>query len=303
MLNQRHVYQNLLQIVTPAQVRIDEPLGQYTSARVGGAADVLVFPKTSKEVIASVRLANELNIPYFIMGSGSNTIVRDGGIRGIVIILTALTKMTVRGERIRAQGGASLATLSRMALQHRLMGMEFACGIPGTVGGAIRMNAGAYGRDIADVIESAIVCTHEGSILRLTNEQLQLRYRHSVISEVRGTVLEASVRLTRGSYEEIESRMKALTLRREAKQPLDFPSCGSVFRRPPNDYAGRLIQACGLQGFQIGGAQVSVKHAGFIVNLGNAMASDYIQLIHHVQTVVEERFGILLETEVEIVGE
>ena len=238
-----------------------------------------------------------------MLGNGSNMVVRDGGVRGIVIHFNQLDKIEVQGTTIYAEAGALLIHVSKAAAKHGLTGFEFACGIPGSVGGAMAMNAGAYGGEIQDVIFSCKVVTREGEVLTLSKDELELGYRKSIIAEKNYFVLSSTFELQVGVQEEIDAKIADLTFQRESKQPLEYPSAGSVFKRPPGYFAGKLIQDCGLQGKGVGGAEVSTKHAGFIINKNNATATDYIQTIEMVQRTVKETFGVDLETEVKIVGE
>ncbi len=293
----------LLSVLRPDEIKIDEPLKNHTYTQIGGKADFLVFPETHEEVQKIVQETLQAGIPVTVLGNGSNVIIQDGGIRGVVLNLTRLTNISLTGKRIVADAGVPIIGVSRFALDQKLSGLEFACGIPGTVGGAVYMNAGAYGGEIADVIESVILLTENGQLVRLSKNELKLEYRKSIVAENGFTVLEATFLLEEGEYDKIQSKMAELTFMRESKQPLEYPSCGSVFKRPPGYFAGKLIQDCDLQGYQIGGAQVSKKHAGFIVNINHASAKDYIQLISHVQSTVQAKFHIALETEVKIIGE
>jgi len=301
--NGHHIYDKLIHITAKKNVMVDEQLKNHTYTHLGGKADFLVRPETYEEVQEIVKLANKENVPFTLLGNGSNLIVKDGGIRGIVMNLQQLTGIKVDNTTIIAQSGARIIDVSREALDERLAGLEFACGIPGSVGGALYMNAGAYGGEIKDVLTTAIVVDREGNLLTLTAEELDLDYRTSNIPDKRYIVLEATFELKHGDYGDIKAVMDDLTFKRESKQPLEYPSCGSVFKRPPGYFAGKLIQDSELQGSQIGGAQVSLKHAGFIVNKNKATATEYIDLIHHVQATVEGKFGVKLEREVKIIGE
>lgn len=297
------IYNTLISLTAEENVLKDEPLKDHTYTKLGGKADYFVTPTSYEEVQEIVLFANRENIDFTLLGNGSNLIVRDGGIRGIVMNLEKLSAIKTDGKSIIAESGARIIDVSRHALKQRLTGLEFACGIPGSVGGALYMNAGAYGGEIKDVLRSTLVCTKEGELLTLRAEELDLGYRTSNIPGNGYIVLEATFDLEKGNYDEIKAVMDDLTERRESKQPLEYPSCGSVFKRPPGFFAGKLIQDSNLQGVQIGGAQVSKKHAGFIVNIDNATASDYISLIEHVQKTVKEKFGVTLEREVRIIGE
>lgn len=290
--------EKLLQIMTEDEVKIDEPLSQYTYTKIGGNADYLLFPTTFEQLQQAYKIALLAEIPITILGNGSNVLIKDGGIRGAVFNLTKLANIRLEGDKVFAQSGAALIDTSRFALEQSLTGLEFACGIPGSIGGALYMNAGAYGGEIADVLESATVLTAEGEIISVQKEDLELGYRTSNIAKNNYVVIEAVFQLQAGSYDVIKAKMDELTYLRESKQPLEYPSCGSVFKRPPGYFAGKLIQDSNLQGTKIGGAQVSTKHAGFIVNVDNATADDYISLIKHVQKTVKENYDVNLETEV-----
>ena len=284
-------------------VKENEKLSHYTYTKTGGPADALVFPKTKDEVAAIVAWVNEKQIPLTVLGNSSNVIIKDGGIRGIVMILTEMNHMEVKRHRLIVQSGARLIDASRMALAERLSDLEFACGIPGSVGGAVYMNAGAYDGEVEEVIESVVVITREGKIKTYEKNELEFSYRHSKLQETNEIVLEVVFHLEKGKQETIKARMDDLTALRESKQPLEYPSCGSVFKRPTGYFTGKLIQEAGLQGLIWGGAQVSMKHAGFIVNINSATATDYIELIAHIKEVIMEHYGVPLETEVRIIGE
>lgn len=284
-------------------LKIDEPLCKYTMTKLGGTADLLVIPTTIEETEATVRYAYKNNIPLLLLGNGSNMVVRDGGVRGIVLHLSKLDEIKVEGTSIHAQGGANIIDVSKSAAANGLTGFEFACGIPGSVGGAMAMNAGAYGGEIQDVILQATVLTDSGELLVLSKEQLELGYRKSIITKKGYYVLSADFELVQGEQEAIDAKVADLTFQRQSKQPLEYPSAGSVFKRPPGYFAGKLIQDCGMQGKGYGGAEVSTKHAGFIVNKNKATASDYIETIKMVKAEVKKTFGVELELEVKIVGE
>lgn len=294
---------DLTQNINPANIKLDESLQQYTMTKLGGKADVFVLPETEEEAIAVIRYAHINNIPLLMLGNGSNMVVRDGGMRGIVVTFSHLDKIQINGDHVYAQSGALIKEVSKLAAASSLTGFEFACGIPGSIGGAMAMNAGAYGGEIKDIIISSKVLTKEGDILILSKEELELGYRQSSIAKKGYYVLSSEFQLAQGVQEEIDAKIADLTFQRESKQPLEYPSAGSVFKRPPGHFAGKLIQDSGLQGKGVGDAEVSTKHAGFIVNKGNATASDYIATIEMVQRVVKEKFGIDLETEVKIVGD
>ncbi|TLS35753.1 UDP-N-acetylmuramate dehydrogenase [Pseudalkalibacillus caeni] len=297
------VFSELKQLVKAENVKFDEPLFDYTYTKMGGNADVFVTPSTYEEAQKVIKYSIQHEVPVTFLGNGSNVIIRDGGIRGIVLSLANLTDISLKESKIVAQSGARIIDASRFALEHDLTGLEFACGIPGTVGGAVYMNAGAYGGELTDVLDHAVVLTSGGELLKVDKEELGLEYRKSLVAEKGYLVLEATFNMEDGNHDKIKEKMDELTYLRESKQPLEYPSCGSVFKRPPGYFAGKLIQDSELQGVQIGGAQVSTKHAGFIVNVDNATASDYIAVIEHVQKTVKEKFGVELEREVRIIGE
>lgn len=293
---------NMMREFPEIEIKQDEPLMHYTYTHTGGPADWLAFPKNVEEVQTLVAYANDHQLPLTVLGNASNLIVRDGGIEGLTLILTRMNKISVTGNRVTAEAGAAYIETTIAARDHSLTGLEFAAGIPGSIGGAIFMNAGAYGGETKEVVESATVLLPDGTIKRLTNEELDFGYRHSSVQDNHGVVLDATFSLQPGDHDEIAAKMDELNARRAAKQPLDLPSCGSVFKRPTGYFAGKLIHDAGLQGYTAGGAQVSTKHAGFIVNIDHGTASDYVAVIHHVQQTVKEKFGVSLQTEVRIIG-
>jgi UDP-N-acetylmuramate dehydrogenase len=283
-------------------IKQDEPLMNYTYTRTGGPADWLAFPESVDQVKQLVDYVREHQMPLTVLGNASNLIVRDGGIDGLTIILTRLNKITVKDNQVTAQAGASYIDTTIAARDHSLTGLEFAAGIPGSIGGAVFMNAGAYGGETQFVVTDATVMLPDGTIKHYDNQGLDFGYRHSSVQDNHGVVLDATFTLKPGNYDEIKAKMDDLNERRAAKQPLDLPSCGSVFKRPKGYFAGKLIHDAGLQGYTHGGAQVSTKHAGFIVNIDHGTASDYLAVIHHVQETVKAKFGVDLETEVRIIG-
>ncbi|MFD1774642.1 UDP-N-acetylmuramate dehydrogenase [Paenibacillus rhizophilus] len=297
------IEEDLQRLVPSGTIKSHESLKDHVFTKMGGRADILAAPSTYEEIQAVVTYAAGNGIKLTILGNGSNVIIRDGGVRGIVLQTPGLCDISFKDDVVIAQCGAQIIDTSRFALERKLTGLEFACGIPGTVGGALYMNAGAYGGEVADVLQSALAIDKTGAIVKLEGEDLKWGYRKSVFSSGDYLILEARFGLKPGTYEEIKAAMDKLTEMRESKQPLEYPSCGSVFKRPPGRFAGQLIQESGLQGTRIGGAEVSKKHAGFIINADNATASDYIGLIQHVRETVKGRFGVELETEVEIIGE
>ncbi|KYG30487.1 UDP-N-acetylmuramate dehydrogenase [Alkalihalobacillus trypoxylicola] len=298
------VYKDLLSILkNDENIKINQSLSYYTYTKTGGPADVIVFPTSIEQVQQIYMYTLENQLPLTILGNASNLIIKDGGIRGVVMILTEMKQVNRDGYVIKAQSGAAIINVSRFALEHSLTGLEFACGIPGSIGGALYMNAGAYGGEVSDVLVEASVLTKEGQLKTISADQLELGYRTSNIEANGYLVLEATFRLTEGNPAEIKAKMDELTFLRESKQPLEYPSCGSVFKRPPGHFAGKLIQDSHLQGKRIGGAEVSTKHAGFIVNVDGATATDYLELIAHVQNEVRNKFSVELEREVRVIGE
>lgn len=281
-----------------------EPMKKHTSFRIGGNADIYISPKSSEEIQSILFLAKKYDVPVTVMGNGSNLLVSDKGIRGIVIqIGEDMSTILVKGEKITAQAGALLKTIGEKALQSSLEGFAFAGGIPGSLGGAVCMNAGAYGGEIKDILVEAEVLTEDLQIKKLSTQQLQFSYRHSIIPEKGYIVLSATFLLKKGNQKEIAQKMTELAQQRREKQPLNFPSAGSIFKRPQGYFAGKLITDAGLKGYSIGDAQVSQKHGGFIVNKGNATCADVLALIEHCQKTVFEKFGVMLETEVKMIGE
>lgn len=283
-------------------ILFNEPLKQYTYTKVGGAADYLAFPRNQYELKRIVTFANAQEIPWMVLGNSSNIIVRDGGIEGFVIMFDQFHDIRVNGYVIEAEAGAKLIDVTHVARYHSLTGFEFACGIPGSIGGAVYMNAGAYGGEIAHILQSCKVLTPEGEIKTLTVEELAFGYRHSKIQETGDVVISAKFALAPGNYDQIDQEMVRLTHLRELKQPLEYPSCGSVFKRPVGHFAGQLISEAGLKGHRIGGVEVSEKHAGFMINVDHGTAKDYEDLIAHVIAKVEKSAGVTLEREVRIIG-
>ncbi|MHB7914826.1 UDP-N-acetylmuramate dehydrogenase [Staphylococcus haemolyticus] len=303
MLKQEDILQDLKSLIPEDIIKVNEPLKRYTYTETGGNADFYLSPTKNEDVQAIVRYAKEKDIPVTYLGNGSNIIIREGGIRGIVISLLSLKHINVSDDAIIAGSGAAIIDVSRAARDHVLTGLEFACGIPGSVGGAVYMNAGAYGGEIKDCIDYALCVNEEGDLIQFTNKELELDYRNSIVQKQHLVVLEAAFTLEPGKLDEIQAKMDDLTERRESKQPLEYPSCGSVFQRPPGHFAGKLIQDSDLQGYRVGGVEVSKKHAGFMVNVDNGTATDYEDLIYHVQKVVKEKFDVELHREVRIIGE
>lgn len=281
----------------------DAPMRDYTTFRAGGPADLLISPKSAEQIRAVLQMCRQLEVPVTLLGNGSNVLVRDGGIRGAALRLgSEFSQIQIEGSMVIAQAGAKLAAVVSAALNAGLVGMEFAGGIPGSVGGGIYMNAGAYGGELSQVLHSALVLTADLEIVQMPSEALSLSYRHSALMENGALVLEGRFCLEPGDTAAAREYLRELAARRREKQPLDLPSAGSTFKRPAGHYAGALIESAGLKGFSIGGAQVSEKHAGFVVNRGGS-AADILVLIRHVQERVSAQSGIWLEPEVLILGE
>ena len=285
------------------QILVDEPMSRHTTFRVGGPADVMFLPESGEEVAAALAAAKAAGAACYVVGNGSNLLVRDGGIRGLVIALgEGMSAVTREGNIVTAQAGASLARVAAFAQSEGLSGLEFASGIPGTLGGGCAMNAGAYGGQLSDCLVDAEVLM-EGVVRTLTVQEMEMGYRTTRPLREGGVVLSARFALTADDPEAIAARMRELNARRRDKQPLNYPSAGSTFKRPEGHFAGALIEGAGLKGRRVGGAQVSEKHAGFIINAGGATASDILGLIRVVQDEVRAKYGVTLETEVRIIGE
>lgn len=286
------------------RVFTEEAMSQHTTFKIGGPADYFLMPDKGEDVGRVIKICKEKEIPYFILGNGSNLLVGDGGYRGAVIqIYRNMSSVTVEGNEITAQAGALLSAVAAAAKNASLTGFEFAGGIPGTIGGAVGMNAGAYGGEMKDVLTEVTVMNAEGDIFTLPTEELELGYRTSIIKTAGYIVLEAKIRLKEGDPEVIRETMKDLTIRRTTKQPLEYPSAGSTFKRPEGYFAGKLIMDSGLAGYQVGGAQVSEKHCGFVINAGDATARDVRTLMDNVRDIVYKKYGVTLEPEVKFLGE
>lgn len=296
--------ERLQNLIGEAKVFVNEPMSSHTTFRIGGAADYFVLPETAEDVANVLKLCRQENLPYFILGNGSNLLVGDKGFRGVVIQLYKnFDGIEIQGTKVTARSGAMLIRVAKEAGKAGLTGLEFASGIPGTIGGAMVMNAGAYGGEMKDVVTSVTVLTKDGEIKTLKGSEMKFRYRGSVIEEEGYIVLEAVMELKKGKAEEIQSRMEDLLAQRKQKQPLEYPSAGSTFKRPEGYFAGKLIMDTGLAGYRVGGAQVSKKHCGFVINAGGATAADVMQLMQDVSDQVEEKFGVALEPEVKRIGE
>ncbi|MCR5743477.1 MAG: UDP-N-acetylmuramate dehydrogenase [Lachnospiraceae bacterium] len=285
------------------EVSQGEPMSRHTSFRIGGPADLFARPKSAAEMAALIKLATEWKTPYFVIGRGSNLLVGDGGIKKLVIATEGMNYVRVEGESVTCGAGASLTCVAAAARDSALSGLEFAYGIPGSVGGAVVMNAGAYGGEIVDVLSQATVLDANGALHKLNSQELELKYRHSNIEERGYIVLEAVFALKRGSVGDITEVMEKNMQARKDKQPLDYPNAGSAFKRPEGYFAGKLIMDAGLKGFSVGDACVSEKHAGFVINKGSATASDVRGLLEKVADTVYDRYGIRLEPEIKFEGE
>lgn len=297
-------YDKLTSVIAKERVYVDEPMSRHTTFRVGGPTDFFVTPKAKEEVRDVIRICKEAGMPYYIIGNGSNLLVSDAGYRGVIVqIYKEMNEVKVEGDLVKAQAGALLSGIAAKALGAELSGFEFASGIPGTIGGACVMNAGAYGGEMKDVLESVTVLTGEGKIIELGRNELELGYRTSVIAKKGYIVLGAVLKLERGDGEKIKTYMDELKEKRVTKQPLEYPSAGSTFKRPEGYFAGKLIEDAGLRGFQVGGAQVSEKHCGFVINRDHATAADIMELMRQVQIRVKENSGVDLEPEVKRLGD
>ena len=312
----QNFYDKLNNVIAKDSILIDEPMSRHTTFRVGGPADFFVTPKAKEEVRDVIRICKEAGMPYYIIGNGSNLLVSDAGYRGVIVqIYKEMNEVKVEGDLVKAQAGAllsgiaakalgaELSGIAAKALAAELTGFEFASGIPGTIGGACVMNAGAYGGEMKDVLESVTVLTGEGKIIELGRNELELGYRTSVIAKKGYIVLGAVLKLERGDGEKIKTYMDELKEKRVTKQPLEYPSAGSTFKRPEGYFAGKLIEDAGLRGFQVGGAQVSEKHCGFVINRDHATAADIMELMRQVQIRVKENSGVDLEPEVKRLGD
>ena len=298
-----HKIAETLRGLYPERFLENEPMSRHTTFRVGGPADMMFFPANVQELLDALNLACEAGVETHVVGNGSNLLVKDGGVRGLTIVLGEhFSEVRVEGTKIRAQAGVLLSKVASAAQEAGLSGLEFASGIPGTLGGGCAMNAGAYGGQMSDVLVSAEVLL-DGEVKTLGLEEMQMGYRTTMPLREGGIVLSATFELREDDKEEIHARMRELNARRRDKQPLNMPSAGSTFKRPEGHFAGALIEGCGLKGCTIGGAQVSEKHAGFVVNTGSATAQDILDLIAHIQHVVKQETGVDLEPEVKMMGE
>ena len=298
------LYCELAAVSGEENVLRDEPMSRHTTFRIGGPADYFVTPKDKGEIKKIIKFCRKEQVPFYVIGNGSNLLVGDRGYRGVIIqIFKQMSKIEVDGEQIMAQAGALLSKLAAAALDASLTGFEFASGIPGTLGGALRMNAGAYGGEMKQVVLSADVLTPAGDFITLSVDELEMGYRTSIISKNDYVVIDALLQLKKGNKEEIKAQMADLREKRVSKQPLEYGSAGSTFKRPEGYFAGKLIDDAGLRGFRVGDAQVSEKHCGFVINRGNATAAEVRELMQIVSERVEEKFGVRLQPEVRCIGE
>ncbi len=297
-------YKNLFSsFLRENQIKINEPMSRHTTFGIGGPADCFVMPETLEELQKIVKKVNEESIPLFVLGGGANLLVRDKGIRGVVVHMGRMQKMECDGSHLHAFAGVSTAAVAKRAMEHGLSGMEFAAGIPGSIGGAAYMNAGAYDGEMAEVVESVISCDSKGNIVLHSGKELDYGYRHSLFMQNKEIIIEVVMNLSPGCIEQIKMKMDDFNDRRRTKQPLEKKSAGSTFKRPAGHFVGQMIEELGLKGFSVGDAKVSTKHAGFLINDGKASCSDMIALIHEVQKRVEEKYKVKLKTEVQIIGE
>ncbi len=297
-------YDKLEEIVGKDKVKYNEKMSKYTTMRVGGPCDCIVFPDEISKIKEVIDFCKNENITFFVIGNGSNLLVKDEGIHGVVIKLGhRFGKIELDGEYILAYAGATMPTLSQLSKKNSLKGLEFACGIPGTIGGGVKMNAGAYGSQISDILYEVTYMDEKEEIKTIKNKDCSFGYRKSIFTiNPNYVILSAKFKLERGNIDEIENKMKENSLARKAKQPLEYPNFGSVFKRPEGYFVGKLVDDAGLRGYKIGGAQVSTKHTGFIVNVDNATCKDVLDLIGYVQTTVYNKFNVKLTPEVIIIG-
>lgn len=298
------VAETLKKLIPEEQIHLQEPMSRHTTFRVGGPADCLIEIGSIDEMRRILHYLEQTQLPFLVQGNGSNLLIGDKGYRGVVLqVGSRMSEVRAEGNVMIAQAGALMSQVSRKALECGLTGLEFASGIPGTIGGGVVMNAGAYGGELRQVVKSVTVLDKEGNLLELDNETMEFGYRTSAIKNHPFVVMEVALELTAGSKEDIGAKMDELAAKRREKQPLEYPSAGSTFKRPEGYFAGELIMNAGMRGYQVGGAQVSEKHCGFVINTGNACAADIADVIHEVQERVKDRFGVDLETEVIFAGD
>ena len=297
------VYEYISSLVPTDDILTNEPMSSHTTFRVGGEASMLVRISSPDQLLKLIPYLNDIGEPYYVIGNGSNILVGDKGYNGVILeIGSGMSDIRVEGNRIIAGAGALLSSIARVALENDLSGLEFASGIPGSIGGGVVMNAGAYGGEIRDVVTEVEVMSVDGQLMTISKRDMQFGYRTSIIKMRPFTVLSVTMELTPGDHTVIEDKMKELSARRKEKQPLEYPSAGSTFKRPEGYFAGKLIMDAGMRGYTIGGAAVSEKHCGFIVNKGNATAADVYEVIQEVEERVKERFDVTLEPEIVFLG-
>ncbi len=297
-------YNDAVKITGENRIKTNEKLSRYTTFKIGGEADYIAEPENAEQIRALIDLCEKYDVPYFILGNGSNVLASDKGYRGMIIhIYGEMNSITVDGCRITAEAGTSLIKVARTARDNGLTGMEFASGIPGTVGGAVYMNAGAYGGEIKNIVAFVKVLDKNGEIYNISGKDMNFSYRHSLAEEKDLIITETVFELEKGNISDIDEKMQQLAEKRREKQPLEYPSAGSTFKRPEGYFAGKLIMDSGLRGYRVGDAEVSEKHCGFVINKGNATAGDVMQLISDVRSRVYEGFGVNLETEIKMLGE
>ena len=291
-------------ILSSEKIRMDELMKKHTTFKLGGICDIMIFPSTEEELIESIKCIIKNKVPYFILGCGSNILVKDKGIRGVVVNLTKFNKIVVENNIIRAQSGSSLSDIATIAKDNSLSGFAFACGIPGSFGGAIYMNAGAYGGEMSNIVLGVRVIDLNGEVFYISRENMEFGYRTTTIMKNKYLVISCDISLKRGRKEEIYDEMKELMYKRKLKQPIEYPSAGSIFKRPEGYFAGKLIDDCGLRGYIHKNVMVSEKHCGFIVTRNeNATTSEVLELINIVKDKVYNKFNVILEMEVKVVGE
>lgn len=300
------IYQDLIKFLPKENILKQEPMTKHTSIKIGGKADLFIKIETVEQLKHTLRTIKEKNYPFYIIGNGSNLLVKDGGIRGAVLkIAIKEMKMEETEDSVIFEAGAGipLIQLSQLALEKSVTGLEFACGIPGTLGGAIAMNAGAYGCEMKDIVYSSDYMDDKGNIKTISNKEHEFEYRKSIFMQNEGIIISSILKLQKGTETEIKEKMEENKKARIEKQPIDMPSAGSTFKRGTDFITAKLIDECGLKGYQIGGAKVSEKHAGFLINIGNATAEDMLELITYVKEQVKEKFGKTIELEIKIIGE
>ena len=300
-MNYKEIIENNLKL-TSSKIYFDEPMKKHTTFKIGGCADCLIKVDNIEDLHSIVDFTNKNNIPLTIMGNGSNVLVLDSGIRGIVVKIN-IQKLEINENKVTVGAGNKNIEIAQELLKHELTGFEEISGIPGTIGGAIRMNAGAHGKEIKDLVKTVTVMDSNGNIKQMSKNELQFEYRNSIIAKEKLIVLEVVLELQKGNKEEIQSKMKEYATWRKEKQPLEYPNAGSTFKRGENFITAQLIDECGLKGYKIGGAEISTKHAGFIVNTGNATAKDVIELTNYIKEKVYEKFQKKIQLEIEILGE